>query len=73
MVSRLQNGDVFPDLAIGVVGGGTIVLPRDLAVLCGHPVLSRVVVPVLLRATRGVFTRAGDLRWRRHHDGRLVG
>lgn len=31
MVSRLQNGDVFPDLAIDVVGGGTIVLPRDLA------------------------------------------
>jgi peroxiredoxin len=31
MVSRLQNGDVFPDLAIDVVGGGTLALPRDLA------------------------------------------
>ena len=31
MVSRLQNGDVFPDLAIDVVGGDTIALPRDLA------------------------------------------
>jgi peroxiredoxin len=31
MVSRLQNGDVFPDLAIDLVDGGTMVLPRDLA------------------------------------------
>jgi peroxiredoxin len=31
MVSRLQNGDLFPDLAIDIVGGGSIVLPRDLA------------------------------------------
>jgi peroxiredoxin len=31
MVSRLQNGDVFPDLAIDVVSGGSRVLPRDLA------------------------------------------
>ena len=31
MVSHLQNGDLFPDLAIDVVGGGTVVLPRDLA------------------------------------------
>jgi peroxiredoxin len=31
MLSRLQNGDIFPDLAINVVGGGTIALPSDLA------------------------------------------
>jgi hypothetical protein len=31
MVSRLQNGNVFPDLAIDVIGGGTLALPRDLA------------------------------------------
>jgi peroxiredoxin len=31
MPSQLQNGDVFPDLAIDVVGGRTIALPRDLA------------------------------------------
>lgn len=30
MSSRLQNGDLFPDLAIDVVGGGTVVIPRDL-------------------------------------------
>jgi peroxiredoxin len=31
MSSRLQNGDRFPDLAIELVGGGTLVMPRDLA------------------------------------------
>ena len=31
MLSRLQNGDVFPRLAIDVVGGRTITLPGDLA------------------------------------------
>jgi peroxiredoxin len=31
MSARLQNGDVFPDLVIHVVGGRTIALPRDLA------------------------------------------
>jgi peroxiredoxin len=31
MLSRLQNRDVFPDLAIDVVGGRTIALPRDVA------------------------------------------
>src|SRR5262245_37777284 len=31
MSSPLQNGDLFPDLAIDVVGGGTLTLPRDLA------------------------------------------
>src|SRR5262245_24842921 len=31
MSSPLQNGDLFPDLAIDVVGGGTLALPRDLA------------------------------------------
>jgi peroxiredoxin len=31
MFSRLRNGDVFPRLAIDVVGGRTIVLPNDLA------------------------------------------
>jgi peroxiredoxin/GNAT superfamily N-acetyltransferase len=30
MHTRLQNGDRFPDLSIPVVGGGTLVLPRDL-------------------------------------------
>jgi peroxiredoxin len=31
MLSRLQNGDVFPDINIDVVGGPRMVLPRDLA------------------------------------------
>ena len=31
MSSRLQNGDLFPDLTIEVVGGGTLAIPRDLA------------------------------------------
>ena len=31
MLSRLQNGDVFPRLAIDVVGSRTIMLPGDLA------------------------------------------
>ena len=29
--SPLQNGDLFPDLTIEVVGGTTLVIPRDLA------------------------------------------
>lgn len=31
MSPRLNNGDVFPDLAIDLVGGGTLAIPRDLA------------------------------------------
>src|SRR5215470_13077045 len=31
MSSQLHNGDLFPDLTIDVVGGGTLPLPRDLA------------------------------------------
>jgi len=31
MSSQLQNGDLFPDLTIEGVGGGTLALPRDLA------------------------------------------
>ena len=31
MSSRLHNGDRFPDLAIDVVGGGTLAIPHDLA------------------------------------------
>jgi peroxiredoxin len=31
MSSRLQNGDLFPHLAIDVVGGQTLAIPRDLA------------------------------------------
>jgi peroxiredoxin len=31
MSSRLQNGDLFPDLVIDVVGGRTLAIPRDLA------------------------------------------
>ena len=31
MSSRLQNGDLFPDLTIEVVGGGALAIPRDLA------------------------------------------
>jgi peroxiredoxin len=31
MSSPLQNGNLFPDLIIDVVGGGTLTLPRDLA------------------------------------------
>ena len=31
MSARLQNGDRFPDLAIDLVGGGTLAIPRDLA------------------------------------------
>ena len=31
MSSRLQNGDLFPDLTIDLVGGGTLAIPRDLA------------------------------------------
>ena len=31
MSSRLQNGDLFSDLAIDVVGGRTLAIPRDLA------------------------------------------
>src|SRR5262245_54352460 len=31
MSLRLHNGDVFPDLTVDVVGGGTLALPRDLA------------------------------------------
>lgn len=30
MSSRLHNGDLFPDLAIDVVGGRTLAIPRDL-------------------------------------------
>ena len=29
MITRLQNGDRFPDLSISKVGGGQVVLPRD--------------------------------------------
>ena len=29
MNTRLQNGDRFPDLSISIVGGGQVVLPRD--------------------------------------------
>jgi peroxiredoxin len=29
MNTRLQNGDRFPDLSISTVGGGQVVLPRD--------------------------------------------
>ena len=29
MNTRLQNGDRFPDLSITTVGGGQLVLPRD--------------------------------------------
>lgn len=31
MSSRLQNGDLFPDLVVNVVGGLTLSIPRDLA------------------------------------------
>ena len=31
MSSPLHNGDVFPDLPIDLVGGGTLTIPRDLA------------------------------------------
>ena len=31
MSSRLQNGDLFPDLDIDAVGGQTLAIPRDLA------------------------------------------
>jgi len=31
MLSRLQNGEAFPDLTVDVVGGHTLRLPRDLA------------------------------------------
>lgn len=30
MSSRLLNGDLFPDLVIDIVGGGTLAIPRDL-------------------------------------------
>lgn len=29
MITRLQNGDRFPDLSMSTVGGGLVVLPRD--------------------------------------------
>ena len=29
MITRLQNGDRFPDLSISTIGGGQVVLPRD--------------------------------------------
>jgi peroxiredoxin len=31
MLSRLQNGESFPDLTVDVVGGHPLRLPRDLA------------------------------------------
>ena len=31
MSSRLQNGDLFPHLAINIVGGGTLAIPGDVA------------------------------------------
>lgn len=31
MSSRLQNGDVFPQLTVDLVGGGTLAIPRGLA------------------------------------------
>ena len=31
MYPRLQNGDRFPDLSVPVVGGGEMLLPRDVA------------------------------------------
>jgi len=31
MSSQLRNGDVFPDLIVDVVSGGTLAIPRDVA------------------------------------------
>jgi peroxiredoxin len=31
MSLRLNNGDVFPDLTVNIVGSGTLAIPRDLA------------------------------------------
>src|SRR5262249_38356848 len=61
MSSRLQNGDIFPDLTLDVVGGRTIRLPRDLAGSYAVVLFYRGSWCPYCRAQLSAFSRAREL------------
>src|SRR5262245_42242716 len=60
MISRLENGDVFPDLAIDVVGGRTLTLPADLSVSYGVILFYRGSWCPFCCAQLAAFSRASE-------------
>jgi peroxiredoxin len=58
--SFLRNGDVFPNLTIEAVGGGTIALPADLAGSFGVVLLYRGSWCPYCNAQLAAFARAHD-------------
>src|SRR5262245_2776708 len=61
MSSRLQNGDLFPDLALDVLNGRTIWLPRDLAGSYAVVLFYRGSWCPYCRAQLAAFSRAREL------------
>jgi peroxiredoxin len=59
--SRLQNGDVFPNLTIDVVGGGAIALPSDLGGSYAVVLFYRGSWCPYCRAQLAAFSRAREL------------
>jgi peroxiredoxin len=55
---RLQNGDRFPDLSISIVGGGQVVLPRDVEGLYSVILFYRGAWCPYCKAQLAAFARA---------------
>ena len=58
MNTRLQNGDRFPDLSISLVGGGQVVLPRDVEGLYSVILFYRGAWCPYCKAQLAAFARA---------------
>jgi peroxiredoxin len=58
MNTRLQNGDRFPDLSISIVGGGQVVLPRDVEGLYSVILFYRGAWCPYCKAQLAAFARA---------------
>ena len=59
-MSRLQNGQVFPSLAISAVGGGTIQIPQSLRGSYGVVLIYRGAWCPYCQAQLGGFQRASE-------------
>jgi peroxiredoxin len=60
LVTRLENGQTFPDLQLPLVGGGTLSLPGDLAGSYGVVLVYRGSWCPYCNAQLGAFSRAKD-------------